>query len=64
MPPYDDYDDYEDDYEDEDPLAGDVEPTGGYFEPKPGPFEAHQLSVMRQYGDYTGWAPGTAFRRN
>ena len=37
----------------EDPLAGDVEPTGGYNEPTPHAFDAHRLSVMRQYGDYT-----------
>lgn len=53
----DDYDDPYDEYDDsdnEDPLAGDVDPTGGYYEEPLHPFEAHRLSVMRQYGDYTG----------
>ncbi len=40
--------------DDEDPLAGDVDPTGGHYEPSMHAFDAHRLSVMRQYGDYTG----------
>ncbi|HVS58478.1 MAG TPA: hypothetical protein VHD60_01935 [Candidatus Saccharimonadales bacterium] len=61
LPVTDDYDDYPDDeydeYDDsdnEDPLAGDVDPIGGYYEEPLHPAEAHRLSVMRQYGDYTG----------
>lgn len=55
--PYDEDEDWYDDQpdeEDEDPLAGDVDPTGGYYEAPMHPFDAHRLSVMRQYGDYTG----------
>lgn len=44
----------EHDEPDEDPLAGDVEPTGGYSTAPVHAFSAHRLSVMRQYGDYTG----------